>query len=824
MNAAGNSDWTFARTFTLVVGTPVLQTRVLNVSPDNPLDFGVVTVDNTNSKTFNLQNTGNTTIKVTNLQLSGADASNFKITDPSLTFFDIVPGRTIVVTVGFKPISEGKKDVSLVIANNSDNSSPSKTISISGTGTLKQTKTIAVNPDPIFDYGNVMLNTSLDKTIIIENLGTVSLNVSSLTITGLNMDQYTITSPVSTSFDLTAGGSQMVNVRFRPTSTGIKTANLIIASNSDNATPSKQITLNGTGTIQQIVTLPIIATNTISGISAVSAISGGNVSADGGGFITEKGICWSKTENPTISDTRTIAGTGTGTFVSSITGLNPGTTYHARAYATNSAGTSYGSDRQFVTLNLPAISTATVTGVTSTTATSGGNITADGGSAITSRGLCWSTKENPTISDAKTTDGAENGTFISPISGLSPGTTYHARAYATNSVGTSYGEDMLFATHAMAIVTTEPFITISATSATGGGNVTSDGGTTVTARGVCWSKSQNPTISDAKTTDGTGTGTFASNLTNLTTGTTYHARAYSTNSVGTSYGADIIFVTPSLATVVTISALAASSTTALCKGDVTLDGGSAVIQKGLCWAFSPNPTVVDSKSSSGNGTGSFSELITGLSMGTTYHVRAYAINAVGNAYGSDIQFTTPSLPTVETLSASAIENASTNAASKGNVISDGGSAVFEKGFCWSFSPNPTIGDARSIGGTGIGTFSENITGLKPGTIYHLRAYAINAVGTSYGTDLSFVTSVNDGVYNISSYYQIYPNPSRGKITIKSKEKIPVDMSIYSTEGQLLGNKKLTSQINDLDLHLTKGVYIIVLKCENATGSYRIIIL
>ena len=92
-------------------------------------------------------------------------------------------------------------------------------------------------------------------------------------------------------------------------------------------------------------------------------------------------------------------------------------------------------------------------------------------------------------------------------------------------------------------VTTATMSDITANSATSGGNVTSDGGATVTARGVCWSTSQNPTVSDDHTTDGSGTGSFTSNLTNLTPGTTYYVRAYATNSMGTAYGSEESFTT-----------------------------------------------------------------------------------------------------------------------------------------------------------------------------------------------------------------------------------------------------------------------------------------
>ena len=94
------------------------------------------------------------------------------------------------------------------------------------------------------------------------------------------------------------------------------------------------------------------------------------------------------------------------------------------------------------------LTTAGATAITTTTATSGGNITNNGWSAVTARGVCWSTSSNPTIAlSAKTSDGAGNGTFTSSITGLSSGTTYYIRAYATNGLGTEYGNQVTFTTN-----------------------------------------------------------------------------------------------------------------------------------------------------------------------------------------------------------------------------------------------------------------------------------------------------------------------------------------------------------------------------------------
>jgi len=196
----------------------------------------------------------------------------------------------------------------------------------------------------------------------------------------------------------------------------------------------------------------------------------------------------------------------------------------------------------------PVLTTTSANNISSTSATAGGNITDSGAPTITARGVCWSTTANPTIANSKTTDGSGTGVFTSSITGLSSAQTYHIRAYATNSVATSYGSDLTFTTLGTApTITTTTASNIATTTATAGGNVTNAGTSTVTARGVCWSTSSNPTIANSKTTDGIGVGAFTSSITGLITNTTYHIRAYATSSVGTSYGSDLTLTTNCLA-------------------------------------------------------------------------------------------------------------------------------------------------------------------------------------------------------------------------------------------------------------------------------------
>ena len=193
---------------------------------------------------------------------------------------------------------------------------------------------------------------------------------------------------------------------------------------------------------------PVVTTSGVSAITQTTATSGGNVTGDGGAEVTAHGVCWNTSESPTVSNNKTSDGTGTGTFTSNLTQLTPGTKYYVRAYATNEAGTGYGSQQSFNTgeILLATVITADITSPTQTSAVSGGNITSDGGGAVTARGVCWSISQNPTVTDSKTTDGSGTGTFISNITGLTAGTPYYVRAYATNSAGTAYGYQKDFIT------------------------------------------------------------------------------------------------------------------------------------------------------------------------------------------------------------------------------------------------------------------------------------------------------------------------------------------------------------------------------------------
>jgi hypothetical protein len=194
----------------------------------------------------------------------------------------------------------------------------------------------------------------------------------------------------------------------------------------------------------------------------------------------------------------------------------------------------------------PKIATTQTEKVTSESATVTGFVVARG-EGFSEKGVCYSTTPLPTVSNKKvvSTDVTPTAVFDVVLTKLAYATKYYARAYAIYAGTTIYGDELTFTTNpVIPTVTTSVFTANTGTTAKGGGVVTIDGGAAVTEYGVCYSLNQNPTIKDSKTSDGSGTGSFTSALSNLKGKTTYYVRAYATNSVGTAYGSEQTFTTP----------------------------------------------------------------------------------------------------------------------------------------------------------------------------------------------------------------------------------------------------------------------------------------
>lgn len=187
--------------------------------------------------------------------------------------------------------------------------------------------------------------------------------------------------------------------------------------------------------------------------------------------------------------------------------------------------------------SLPKVTTGEASNVLEHAATVNGIVSSDGGYPLIERGICYATHQSPTVTDAHIAVGNSVGSYNCNLTNLQIGTTYYYCAYATNSIGTSYGEQKSFTTRdgKPTVTTTTP--TRNGITVTTGGNVTSDGGYTVAARGVCYGLTPNPDLSSAHTNNNGGTGSFTATFEMPTVGI-YHVRAYATNANGTSYGED----------------------------------------------------------------------------------------------------------------------------------------------------------------------------------------------------------------------------------------------------------------------------------------------
>ena len=488
--------------------------------------------------------------------------------------------------------------------------------------------------------------------------------------------------------------------------------------------------------------LPVVTTSAVSDITFVSAKCGGSVTNEGLASVTDRGICWGLQENPTVADSCINGGSGSGSFNVQLNGLTLNTTYHIRAYAVIEIGVAYGNDVAFTTKaiedsEVPIVDTKEVTAIGLHSATFSGEVIWGGASPVTSRGICWGITHDPVPTTGNYVScGTGTGPFSANVTSLMPNTIYYARAYATNSYGTNFGIEVTFITQSE--VATLEATELTQTSARCNGYIPEDNSAQIIERGLCWSNHHDPTLDDNHVECGSGTGNFSGVVTGLTANHTYYVRAYSVSGRILTYGNEVAFLTCANLPKVTTQIVGYWLDYGRIGGTVTVDDGSEVTERGVCWSTSPAPTLNGSYQSEGAGTGSFEVLIENLEQNTKYYFRAYATNREGTAYGKEVSFTTYSIPEVTTTDAVAITNVTARIG--GRVVSEGSHNVTERGVYWGRSSDYLIySGTKVVCGSGGGGFSTDITGLTANTTYYYCSYASSAMGIVYGEVKSFAT-------------------------------------------------------------------------------------
>ena len=461
-----------------------------------------------------------------------------------------------------------------------------------------------------------------------------------------------------------------------------------------------------------------------------------------------------------------------------IAGTNGQAIYY-QVGAKNAVGTTWSNEGSATPAGLPTLASPTATATGSTTATLGANLTFDGGAAVTARGTVWGTSSNPT-GNAVAEGGTATGVFSHARTGLTAGTRIYYRGYATNSAGTGYS-------------TNGSFYTEPATQASGV-NFTAVGSTGMTINwvrgssdGVIVLMRQGAAV-DSDPVDGTYTGYTASAafgggaqigtgnyvvykgagtsaaVTGLTGGTTYHVAVYEYKGAANTSGADQgtnykptpvtgsqVTSSPTAPTLTSPTATAIDNSTATLGANLTSTGGAAITVRGTVWGTAASPTG-NAVAEGGTTTGVFTHGRTGLSAGTKIFYRGYATNSAGTGYSPAGSFYTEPLTQASGVNFTAV---STTGMTVNWIRGDGdgvivlmkaGAAVNADpadGTYTGYVANPAFGSGTQIGTGNYAVYkgpltSVAVTGLNPGTTYHVAVYeytgTVNTSGVNQGTN------------------------------------------------------------------------------------------
>ena len=416
-------------------------------------------------------------------------------------------------------------------------------------------------------------------------------------------------------------------------------------------------------------------------------------------------------------------------------------------------------------------------------------VTHAGGVPVERYGVCWGTTSNPVIESGDTSVcGSGTGEFTAIAKNLKPNTLYYIRPYATNSVGTSYGDEFQKnTTKGLGVMQTFVIDSlIRAESAVVGGNILDPGEGEILERGVYLTQKGTKitdTIPFTMEAD-----SFYQRVTGLERLASYEVEAYLVNTFGTITGGVLSFTTTDgMPLVAEPDTVDISFTSATFSSKLLESGDSLITALGFCYGTEPNPTLEnDFVTAELQADSTFSASLPDIVQQTRYYVRAFATNSYGTFYsdGSGATFVLKDQkPTVETEEPQV--GIGGNVAFSGTILAEGMSPVTEAGFLWSTEEEPTLetpkSSHRNLFEEGATEYAMTLGNMRGGTTYYVRLYAKNEYGTSYGEVKAFETP------------RIFESRSSAPEAMQASSQA---LASYNSLGYLLGGSTQDSQLTD----------------------------
>ena len=512
------------------------------------------------------------------------------------------------------------------------------------------------------------------------------------------------------------------------------------------ATNAKGTTYGAVMTFSTVKGIPSVSAATISNITSTSATFSGKVESHGGETVSDVGFYYST--DPAVAEDNSIKVElkySNDEFFANVSDLAVFTKYYVKTYVKNSVGTSYGTIVNFTTdSSSPIVTTVGSSDITSSSAKLSGTVVTDNGAPISERGFVWvKGTDAPTTASSRLAVQGTTGEYSADLTDLEVNQKYSFRAYAINARGTSYGEVLTFTTIAsLPKLSALGVSDITSTSATFTSTVTSHGGETVGVVGFYYSTTSPIDVEAAEIVSMPYVeDRFAMTVEGLSAGTQYYVMAFARNSAGQAVNAEVNFKTVSTPpTVVTGDHSEITSSSASLSGEVLLDNGEPITERGFVWVNGfGTPTTSSNKVRVSGTTGKYSITVSEFEPNKVYSYRAFATNSKGTAYGDVRNFTTlTELPEVKILGV--FEITSTTAEIDAKITYDGGETPSEAGFLYDTSSNfATAQKIMAPAIDGDGSYYYTFAGLKRATQYYVKPYATNSAGTAYGEVENFKT-------------------------------------------------------------------------------------